>query len=269
MLTLKNKNVRLLLAAAIVAALVWAVWPSRSADKPASLLSAAVKNQTPAAQAQAPPAFDKSRFSTDEASSLWAVVNKGRSLPGDYVPADLTVPDVPLRLDPSAPEMHVRADTAAALKSLFAAGKSEGIDLMLSSGYRPYSEQVSLYNNYAAQSGTAQADTFSARPGHSEHQTGLAADVEPASRSCEVDQCFADLPEGRWLAANAYRYGFIIRYGKGAEALTGYEYEPWHIRYVGKELAARLYSSGQTLEQFFGLPAFQTYPAKSYGLKDF
>jgi len=139
---------------------------------------------------------------------------------------------------------------------------------MLASGYRSYSDQASVYSAYVSQSGVAQADTFSARPGHSEHQTGLAADIEPLSRTCEVEQCFENTKEGQWLAANSYKFGFVIRYQKNTQDLTGYEYEPWHVRYVGKYLALKLYRSGQTLEQFFSLPAYTTYPAQQLQLKD-
>jgi len=112
--------------------------------------------------------------------------------------------------------------------------------------------------------GRAQTDASSARPGHSEHQTGLAADIEPASRQCEVQNCFADTPEGQWLAVNAYKYGFIVRYQKDTQNLTGYEYEPWHIRYVGLSLANEVQRTHKTLEQTFHLPVYTAYPATNY-----
>jgi D-alanyl-D-alanine carboxypeptidase len=148
-----------------------------------------------------------------------------------------------------------------------AAAKQSGIELKLASGYRSYANQAATYSNYAKTYGTSQADTFSARPGHSEHQTGLAADLEPIDGQCELDQCFGDLPEGKWLAANAYKYGFIVRYQKGAQDLTGYEYEPWHMRYIGTGLSDQINTSGQTLEQFFGLPNITSYPSTSLTLK--
>jgi D-alanyl-D-alanine carboxypeptidase len=164
--------------------------------------------------------------------------------------------------------MHVRPETAAAMEKMFAAAKTAGLNLMISSGYRSYAEQSILYSRYSSQYGVQQADTFSARPGHSEHQTGLAADIEPASRHCEVDTCFADTPEGIWLAANSYKYGFIIRYQKTTQALTGYEYEPWHVRYLGAGLAGQVQSSGKTLEQYFGLQAYDNYTDSNYELKN-
>jgi D-alanyl-D-alanine carboxypeptidase len=123
-----------------------------------------------------------------------------------------------------------------------------------------------LYGGYVSTQGRHDADASSAHPGFSEHQLGLAADVEPASRKCEVASCFADTTEGKWVADNAYKYGFIIRYQKNRNNLTGYEYEPWHVRYVGKALAGQIQQSGQTMEQFFGLQAFADYPANPYQL---
>lgn len=229
--------------------------------------SAKTVQPTKPVSVSAKPSFDKHQYSIDQASSLWVVVNKGRILPASYVPANLVVPNVPLRLGAASEEMHLRADTAAAMKTMFDAASAGGIHLMLASGYRSYSLQTSLYNGYVASQGKASADASSAHPGHSEHQTGLAADLEPASRTCEVEQCFDATPEGKWLAANAYKYGFIIRYQKNQENLSGYEYEPWHVRYVGTSLAAQIYANGQTLEQFFGLPAYTDYPASSFALR--
>lgn len=210
--------------------------------------------------------FNKKQYSLNDPSSLWAIANKGRVLPSDYVPAGLVNPDMPLRLSPSNSEMMLRSDAAEALAKLYQAAKKDSVNLMLASGYRAYSEQVVLYNRYVAQDGQSAADTYSARPGHSEHQLGLSADVEPASRTCEVQQCFADTAEGKWVAANAYKYGFVIRYPKGKESQTGYEYEPWHLRFVGTALSAQINKTGQTLEQFFGLPYYSYYPDSPYRL---
>ena len=232
---------------------------SQSAKSSAEASSSAAKNNT--------QPFNKHQYSINDPTSLWVVVNKGRQLPSSYAPSDLVVPDLPIRPSASGDEQYVRAQTAAALKQLFAAAAKDGLQFMIGSGYRSYSFQSSVYNNFVASQGRAQADRSSARPGHSEHQTGWAVDVEPASRQCEIELCFGNLAEGKWLAANSYKYGFIIRYPKGKESLTGYEYEPWHIRYVGSSLANQVHQSGQTLEQFFGLPTFSDYPVTSYQLK--
>lgn len=202
-----------------------------------------------------PAAFDKTQYSLDAADSPWLIVNKQRPLrPADYIPEPLVAPDMPLRLEADTPEMLLRKDAAEALATMAKAAKTEGIQLMLSSGYRSYEYQKNLYAFYVNKQGKAEADTQSARPGYSEHQTGLAADVEPVSRECEVEVCFANLPEGKWVAANAYKYGFVIRYQKDADATTGYTFEPWHLRYVGAALAAELHKQGNpTLEAYFGL----------------
>lgn len=205
--------------------------------------------------------FNKQQYSIDDPNSIWVVVNKKRPLnPKAYVPT-IVVPTIPLRLASGNEEMHVRADMAKPLEQMVAAAKSEaGLSLMLASGYRSYNFQVNLYNTYVKQQGQNVADTQSARAGYSEHQTGLAADLEPASRTCEVETCFANTPEGKWLAANAYRFGFVIRYPENQQNITGYIYEPWHVRYVGTALATEMHNEHiGTLEAFFGLPAAPTY----------
>jgi len=205
--------------------------------------------------------FNKNRYSTTDPASLWIVVNKQRPLnPKNYVPSDLVVPAIPLRSEAGNSEMHVSQTMAPALEQLVSAALQEGIGLMLASGYRSYGLQVSVYANEVKNYGQTQADRESARPGYSEHQTGLAADLEPTNRVCEVQDCFANTAEGKWLATNAHRYGFILRYAKGKEQITGYRYEPWHIRYIGVELSAQTRSRGiETLEEFFGLPAAPNY----------
>lgn len=132
---------------------------------------------------------------------------------------------------------------------------TQGISLSIISGYRSYAKQNTLYNNYVARDGKAAADTYSARPGHSEHQTGLAADINSLS------QDWIYTAEGKWLNNNCYKYGFIIRYPQGKESITGYMYEPWHIRYVGVDLATKLYNNGNwlSLEEYFGITSTYSY----------
>lgn len=157
------------------------------------------------------------------------VVNKTYSVPQDYAPGDLT------------PECKEAFDELAA------AAARDGFNIYVLSGYRSYETQTGLYNRYCARDGQEKADTYSARPGHSEHQTGLAIDVNSVSYS------FASTPEGQWIAANSYKYGFIVRYGQNKESLTGYAYEPWHIRYVGVAMAQAVYDSGLCLEEYLGI----------------
>lgn len=209
---------------------------------------------------EAPTGFNKAQYSTDEPGSIWWVVNKTRPLPDGYVPPDLVVPDVRLRLGESSEQMQVSNTVVPALKEMFAAASAEGVSLVFGSGYRSEALQRQFYNGYVAADGQESADRLSARPGTSEHQTGLAFDATSPNGTCHLETCFEDTPEGTWLRNNAYKYGFIIRYAKGKESVTGYSYEPWHMRYVGKELSTEMKNSGvQTLEEFFGLPAAPDY----------
>jgi len=212
--------------------------------------------------------FSKTQYPTDKSSSLWVVVNKGRQLPSNYVPGELVVPNVALSESAASENMHLRSNAANAMEHMFQAASADNIKLMLVSGYRSYATQVSVYNGYVSTIGQAAADASSARPGHSEHQTGLAADVGEISRACQLDQCFETTAAGRWVAANAYKYGFIVRYQKGKDSLTGYEYEPWHLRYVGQALALQINDSDQTLEEFFGLADYPDYPTQSLILQN-
>ena len=162
------------------------------------------------------------------------VVNKSYALPSDYNPG-------------------VNSEAQSALNEMFSSASGDGISLWVQSGFRSYSYQKQLYDNYAAQDGKAAADRYSARPGHSEHQTGLAFDLNSLSTS------FGETPEGKWLANNCWKYGFIIRYPQGKESITGYMYEPWHVRYLGKDTAKAVYESGLTLEEYLGINSQYSY----------
>lgn len=180
------------------------------------------------------------------------LVNRKYNLPDTYVPDDLVkLTDVPTVL--SNPEVNqMRSVAYEALKQLFTAAKDEaGFDLYARSGYRSYSTQTSLYSSYVANHGQEAADTFSAKAGQSEHQTGLVMDITCEAMNFQLDDTFGDTEEGKWVSENAHRFGFIVRYTKGKEAITGYMYEPWHLRYLGTELATDVYESGLTLEEYF------------------
>lgn len=146
-------------------------------------------------------------------------------------------------------------DTVASeqLQVMFNAAKNDGISLYVKSGYRSYIDQKIIYNGYVQRDGKEAADTYSARPGHSEHQTGLAFDLNSTALS------FADTPEAKWIAENSYKYGFIVRYPKDKESITGYIYEPWHVRYLGIEKATEVYESGLCLEEFLGITSVYSY----------
>ena len=168
------------------------------------------------------------------------VVNKTYSLPSNFAPNNLVTINGYIK---------VVDYVKNAFNELKSDASSIGLNIYASSGYRSYSDQKYIYNNYVKMDGQEKADTYSARAGYSEHQTGLAIDVNT------IDMTFDNTEESIWLKENCYRYGFIIRYPKNKDSITGYMYEPWHIRYVGKELAKKLYDDGQwiTLEEYYGI----------------
>jgi len=139
------------------------------------------------------------------------------------------------------------AETSAAFDAMRAEAASKGLDIYISSGFRSYASQVSIYNRYVASDGQAAADRYSARPGYSEHQSGLTFDLN------SIDESFAYTPEGEWVRDNAHRFGFIIRYPQGKEGVTGYIWEPWHLRYLGVDTATAVYNSGLSLEEYLGI----------------
>jgi len=183
-------------------------------------------------------------------TSTVVLVNKYRNLPSSYVPGDLVIPKVAFSFSGDNPKKQMRKPAAAALEKLFAGAKEDGITLKAVSGYRSYATQKAIFDRNAKLKGEKAANTTSARPGQSEHQTGLAMDVSSASVDYGLEQSFGDTKEGKWLKAHAAEYGFIIRYQKGNEELTGYAYEPWHIRYVGVYIASEVAKADMTLEQY-------------------
>lgn len=246
---MKHKRILICVVLLVLAGIgIYTFTSSDSTDKtPTAKLTKDTKApDTPSAPEKEtpPPAFNKSQYSLDEPTSIWVVANKARPLqPKDYAPNDLISVGGGQRM---------RKEAANALVQLFAAAKAQGYTLKPLSGYRSYGTQVSVYNNEVRTNGQTVADTQSARPGTSEHQTGLAIDV--GGGGCGIEDCFGNTPEGKWLAANGYKYGFIIRYPESKMSVTGYRYEPWHIRYIGSALATELHNTGtQTLEEFFNL----------------
>lgn len=193
-----------------------------------------------------------------EAGRLWVVANKRHPLdPIDYWPTPQARPQ-DTRIVAGG---WLLDETAAALDELSADVRAAAGTIGVSSGFRPYDFQVDTYNRYVSMRGKAAADLRSARPGHSEHQTGLAVDVVACDSGCGDHDGFGGTPQSDWIAENAWRYGFIVRYEEGRTATTGYSAEPWHLRFIGRELAAAYADGGfHTLEEFFGLE-----PAPDYG----
>lgn len=197
-------------------------------------------------------------ISLSDPTRLWVVVNKGRPLdPVDYEPGALA--EVPVQM--TTPSGLVRSDVAVAVGEMADAASAAGVGrLGANNGYRSYSLQVTTYDAHVRTQGQADADAGSARPGFSEHQTGLALDVVACDAACGGLDGFGGTGQSDWVAANAWQYGFVVRYEDGGTPVTGYAPEPWHLRYVGVELAAAYHDGGfHTLEQFFGLPAAPDY----------
>lgn len=184
-------------------------------------------------------------------TSIAVIVNKERSLPQDYQPEDLVIPDVPFFIEGEDQKKHLRKPAAEALEQLFAAAEEDGIELVAVSGYRSYQRQKTIFEYNVANQGEEHARRFSAMPGTSEHQTGLTMDVSSRQFGNRLEQEFGETEAGKWLAEHSHEHGFIIRYPQGKEEITGYAYEPWHLRYVGKPLAMNIAASGLTMEEYF------------------
>ena len=202
------------------------------------------------------PEFDRTARSIDDPTSIWVVSNKLRPLdPIDFAPADLVATEG-VENEFAQP---LREPAARAVEQFIGAAEAAGHRVWIISAYRDYATQVSLYDGYVERDGVAAADRYSARPGHSEHQTGLVVDLDDHG-DCYLDGCFGETPAGAWLAEHAAEHGFIVRYPEGKETVTGFMPEPWHFRYVGTELAEEMGAAGvSTLEEFFDLPAAPDY----------
>jgi len=184
-------------------------------------------------------------------SSLLRVVNKRLALARSDEPKKLL----------AAHGVMVDKRLSKPLDAMFARAEREHVALEAVSAHRDFDDQARVYDAYAERDGKQAADTYSARPGHSEHQLGLALDVRGLDRQHELEPAFKDTPVGRWVGAHAHEFGFVVRYPEGQRAVTGYEPEPWHLRYVGPEVAAFMHARRDiaTLENLFGLPAAPGY----------
>ncbi|MCS0790396.1 M15 family metallopeptidase [Cytobacillus firmus] len=186
--------------------------------------------------------------------NVMALVNKQFSLPDGYEPSKLMIPDVAFsygKLD--LEKSYLRQDAAQALEKLFTGALNEGVELFAVSGYRSFTRQSQVFEAEVSKVGKEKAVQAVAIPGSSEHQTGLSMDISSRSANLELSEEFGETMEGKWLAENAHRYGFILRYPKGKEGITGYKYEPWHFRYVGTEAATVIYEKKWTLEEYFDI----------------
>lgn len=207
----------------------------------------------PAVPSVTPPTLNENGEITEVTDDWLLLVNKTHPLAESYEPSDLIV--VQHQVGSHAAIMrYMRKEAAEHLDAMCEAAAEEGHEIGIRTAYRPYSYQKGIFNDYVNRYGEEEANKFSARPGQSEHQTGLCADVTSPSVDYKLTTEYGEAPEGMWLAENAHRFGFIIRYPLGKEDITGYQYEPWHVRYVGEEHAAKIYEQGITLEEYLGVP---------------
>lgn len=172
------------------------------------------------------------------------IANKTYALPQDFIP---TNPDQPVNADRSSTCLD--KTLMSAWNTMLKDATAKGLNIYIASGYRSYNYQVNVYNRYVKSDGAAVADTYSSRPGNSEHQTGLCFDLNT------IEDSFQYTNEGKWVNDICYKYGFCIRFPKGKDSATGYQYESWHLRYVGVDLATKLYNNGDwlSLEEYFGI----------------
>jgi D-alanyl-D-alanine carboxypeptidase len=201
------------------------------------------------------------RLATGFAGSEWVVVNKLRPLsPLDFEPQVREIRSSE-SLDNSR-GLELRDVAANALEAMASEMLFQGAGQMfVNSAYRSYEYQLELFVDKVDQYGEAEALVRSAKAGHSEHQTGLAVDVSVPAQGCAIMQCFGDTVAGKWIAENSWKFGYIVRYERDTTSITGYTYEPWHLRYVGIEIARTYANNGiHTLEDFWGFPAAENYP---------
>ena len=204
--------------------------------------------QTPTPSPTINPDSDPRFTSTD---SVLIFANKKHKLPDGYVPSDL----VSLTVATAYGDVQMKQEASDAISQMFAAANAEGVYPVVTTAYRSEEFQTELYNGYVERDGQEAADTYSSRPGYSDHQTGLAADISCEANSYYLNQDFENTTEGQWLAQHAHEYGFVMRYPKDKQDITGYMYEPWHFRYIGVEEATALYNTNpnESMEEFYGV----------------
>ena len=210
-----------------------------------------VQEDETAIETSAPISHEESKpeVAEDNKQNL-ILVNKENDLDSDYIPEDLRQLNIPFSFKGYNEQKEMKKEAADALETMIKDSKSKGLSLVGVSGFRSFDSQNNIYNNSVKLKGKTHADKYIARPGMSEHQTGLSIDISTPSIKNDLVEKFDKTKEGIWLRDNCYKYGFIIRYPKGKEDITGYAYEPWHIRYVGKKAAKDIHDESLTLEEY-------------------
>lgn len=253
-------RLRVILAVALVALLgggaAWAITAAlQETATPAAPSTTTQPPSVPPTPEPTPEPAPARSYDLDTPTSVTVVVNKQRPLnPIDWAPEDLVLPAG----TPNVWGHPIRAEAASALEQMYAAASAAGVPFTITSGYRDFGMQQSIYEDLVAQGGVEFADRDTARPGYSEHQTGLAVDLF-GEEGCRLDACFGETATGLWLRENAFQFGYILRYDDGQQATVGYTYEPWHFRYVGVDVSTAMHDQGiANLEDFFGLPPAPT-----------
>ena len=185
--------------------------------------------------------------------SLTVLVNRAFLLPEDYIPEALRKVKIVFDTKLDSEKKYLRGEAALQLEKMVKDAKKKKIKLVGVSGYRSYARQKAVFEQSAAAHGKDHADKYCAIPGSSEHQTGLAIDISTPKIANVLEEKFADTKAGKWVEKNSYKYGFVVRYPKGKQKITGYNYEPWHLRYVGMKTAEYLYKNKLTLEEFYNV----------------
>ena len=187
---------------------------------------------------------------TEDTGDILMIVNKEYGLSEEYKPNDLTKVEH-CDFSVGSDECHqLKKEPAEAIEEMFAAAREDGYEIIMRTGYRSYGYQAALYESYKEKDGEEAADKYSARPGSSEHQSGLCCDVGIEGKDLNA---FEGTDESKWIADNSWKYGFVVRYPQDKEDITGYMYEAWHIRYVGKEAAKYMHEKNLTLEEYLEL----------------
>ncbi|BFT70250.1 D-alanyl-D-alanine carboxypeptidase family protein [Paenibacillus sp. P36] len=234
--------------------------PNTATSTTSPVTTATASPQTSTKPVQSPSASPKTSSTPSKSDGLQVIakpesvtvlVNKQFSLPSSYEPTDLVYPDIPFTFAEKIEKRKMRSVAAEAIEKLVAGAKKDGINIAGVSAYRSYATQKSLFQRYVQKDGEEKAKMYSAVPGTSEHETGLAIDVSGSDGKCAAEDCFGGTKEANWLEKHVQEYGFVIRYPKGKEKITGYQYEPWHIRYVGVDTAKDMVAKKMTMEEYY------------------
>lgn len=250
------KKIIALLTVIMLGVLGYGAYGMRS-DKPEE---AAVTTPEPTPETTPEPTPEPApEIDFSDTSSLLVVANKAHRLPDGYEPSDLVYPNVR-----TTSSWQLREPAARALEQMFAGADADGVRLVLGSAYRSAAYQSQLWHGYSAQYGSVRADRISSRPGYSDHQTGLAVDIVQGMGTglgTDFNESFENTPEAKWLKEHAHEYGWIMRYPKGKEEITGYAYEPWHFRYIGVDYATAVYEADEwmSFEEYFGVEGGTEY----------